>query len=147
LEVWDELDDAHDADSWVRGTAERALRHSSGAGLVDLIAKSISTRAIALPEASGLPAILLTPLLGERAIVAALAPRSAPTLLVGGSADPSWRRERAAGSQIEALEIDGADHALQIEGDPTASLDALREVVGVADAFLARLELPRASTA
>jgi hypothetical protein len=59
-------------------------------------------------------------------------------LLIGGTADRTWQ-EGAVGS-ADVLEIAGADHALQIDGDPLASLDALRLVVERVGAFLAALE-------
>jgi hypothetical protein len=142
LEVWDELEDDQDPGSWVRDRLEAALRQSSSAGGVCLFAKSISTRALLLPAAARLPGVWLTPLLNEQSIAAALDARSAPTLLVGGTADASWRRDQAASFSGEVLEIAGADHALQIDGNPSASLDALREVVDRVDGFLARIAPP-----
>jgi hypothetical protein len=37
------------------------------------------------------------------------------------------------------LELEGANHALQMEGDPLASIDALRRVVERMDVFVAAL--------
>jgi hypothetical protein len=38
------------------------------------------------------------------------------------------------------LELEGANHSLQIEGDPLGSVDALRVVTARIDEFLAGLE-------
>ena len=64
---------------------------------------------------------------------------SAPALLVGGTADESWDGELARRAGHEVLELEGANHALQIEADPLASIDALRRVVERMDAFVAAL--------
>jgi pimeloyl-ACP methyl ester carboxylesterase len=138
--------DREDADSWVRQRFEAALRWIASPALLCVVAKSISTRALLLPAAARLPGVWLTPLLTEPDLARAVAARVAPTLLVGGTADASWRGNAATLSSAEILEIPGADHALQINRDPSASLEALRQVVARLDAFLAAVETPMRPT-
>ncbi|HET7046546.1 MAG TPA: hypothetical protein VFI37_16995, partial [Gaiellaceae bacterium] len=83
--------------------------------------------------------IWLTPLLQLTDVTEALARATAPTLLVGGGADESWDGAVAERLPGERLVIDGADHALEIAGDPYASLDALRRVTARVDGFVAAL--------
>jgi hypothetical protein len=122
---------------WMRGQARRALEAASGAELVVVMGKSLGS--VAVPMVSG-PAVWLTPLLNEPEIVDALASATAPTLLVGSPADPTWGDGRVPdNSALEVLELDGLDHSLQVSGDPLASLDVLRDVTERVGAFLARL--------
>jgi len=55
-----------------------------------VIAKSLGT--MVLPDAAkrGLPGVWLTPILNDPRMAAALLQLSAPTLLIGGTADPLW---------------------------------------------------------
>jgi hypothetical protein len=76
-----------------------------------------------------LPAVWLTPLLIRPEVVAALAASTAPVLLVGSAADPTWANgELPGGDAIDVLEFEGLGHSLQVDGDPLASLDVLRQV-------------------
>jgi hypothetical protein len=51
---------------------------------------------------------------------------------MGGSADDFWRPDAIPSNPaLEVIELPGLDHALQLPGDPVASLDALRQVVEV----------------
>jgi hypothetical protein len=85
----------------------------------------------------GLPAVWLTPLLVRPDVVRALAAASAPALLVGSRADPTWEDgERPDNDALEIIELGGLDHSLQVEGNPLASLDVLREVTARIGAFL-----------
>ena len=86
----------------------------------------------------GLPGIWLTPLLHDAEIATGFEQLSAPAL--------SWVERRTsrgtaarAARGHEVLELEGANHALQIEADPLASIDALRRVVERMDAFVAAL--------
>lgn len=139
LEAWDELGDGDDPEAWVRDRLGASLQRVSAAETIVLVAKSISTYASALPGAAGLPGVWLTPLLSAPAIAAALEIPTAPALLVGGSADPSWDAAAAGRSRAEVLEIEGADHALQVKGDPLASIDALGRLAERVDGFVAAL--------
>jgi hypothetical protein len=89
-----------------------------------------------LPE---LPAIWVTPLLDHLGVVSGLKARKAPQLLVGGTADPSWRPQVARRINAEICELPGADHGLAVPGDALASVDALRRLVEAVTAFAAAL--------
>jgi hypothetical protein len=122
---------------WMRGQARQALDAAGAARDVLVVGKSLGS--VAATMVSG-PAVWLTPLLVQDEIVAALGSTAAPALLVGSPADPTW-----AGGQVpdnpalEVVELDGLDHALQVSGDPLASLDVLRDVTLHVDRFVARL--------
>ena len=52
-----------------------------------------------------------------------------PTLLVGGSDDPTWRRDGLPRErEINVLELPGADHALEVPGYPVTSLAGLGQM-------------------
>ena len=109
--VWDEfLDRTADPWEWSRSRAEAA---ATFAGDVDLvIGKSLSTRACVVAAEREWPAVWLTPILVDPETVAALRHRTAPALLVGGTADSMWDGAIARGLSDDVLELDGADHGL-----------------------------------
>jgi pimeloyl-ACP methyl ester carboxylesterase len=124
---------------WMRGRAGRALA-ATDAGTVVVIGKSLGSAAAALVAERGLAAVWLTPLLVRPDVSAALAAATAPCLLVGSKADETWSNgEQPGGDVVEVVEFDGLDHSLQVEGDPGASLDVLRQVTERIAAFLGRL--------
>jgi hypothetical protein len=126
--------------AWMRDRAGRAL-DAAEAETVAVIGKSLASAAAPLVAERGLPAVWLTPLLVRPEVVQGLAAASAPALLVGSPADPSWGGgETPSGDALEIVELDGLDHSLQVEGDPLASLDALREVTERIGNFLDRTE-------
>jgi hypothetical protein len=122
---------------WMRGQAERALEAASGADRVVVIGKSLGSVAATLVNG---PAVWLTPLLNQPEVAAAIGSATAPTLLVGSTADPTWAggapRENES---IEVLELEGLDHSLQVTADPTYSLAVLGDVTARVGAFLERL--------
>jgi hypothetical protein len=125
---------------WMRRRATSALEASSSADTLVVIGKSLGSVAAPLVAERGLPAVWLTPLLVRPEVVAALRAATAPALLVGSSADPTWADgEQPGGESVSVLEFDGLDHSLQVEGDPLASLDLLRQVTERIGEFLARL--------
>jgi hypothetical protein len=126
--------------AWMRDRAQRAL-DSANAGTVAVIGKSLGSAAAPLVAERGLAAVWLTPLLVRPDLARALAASSAPALLVGSTADPTWADgERPEGDAIEILELDGLDHSLQVDGDPLASLDVLRTVTERIGTFLATID-------
>jgi hypothetical protein len=136
LEVDERAPPDEDPIAWMRGQAERALAEAE-AELVVVIGKSLGSTAAPLVRG---PAIWLTPLLTEAAIVDALGEAEAPTLLVGSPGDPTWADGSVPDNpRLEILELPGLDHSLQVSGDPRASLDALGRVTERASAFLAGL--------
>jgi hypothetical protein len=121
---------------WMHDRAERAL-DAVDAGAVAVIGKSLGSAAAPLVAERGVPAVWLTPLLVRPEVATALAAASAPALLIGSTADPTWSNgEQPQGEAIEVLELEGLDHSLQVEGDPQASLDVLRTVTERIGAFL-----------
>jgi hypothetical protein len=139
LEVLDEPAPGADPFAWARDRALRALEHRPTA-LDVVIGKSLSSDVADIAADRGLPAIWLTPLLDRPNILAALARTARPTLLVGGTADPTWRPDALPDNvMLDRLQLDGLDHGLQLPGDPQASLNALRKVVRKVDRFLGAL--------
>jgi hypothetical protein len=137
VEVDERAPDGEEPFEWMRGQAGRALEAAAGAELVVVIGKSLGSAAAPLVDG---PAAWLTPLLNQPAIAAALATASAPTLLVGSPADPTWGEGTVPDNPaLDVLELPGLDHSLQVSRDPRASLDVLRTVTGRLDAFLAGL--------
>lgn len=140
LAVDDRFTRGDDALAWVVDRAAAALAHFAGAEPI-VVGKSISTLATGLVAERRLPAIWLTPLLDYEIVGHGLQQASAPVLLVGGTADPSWDGSLARGlAGAQVLELAGADHALESPGDPLASLDNLRQVVEEVRQFVGRLE-------
>jgi hypothetical protein len=128
--------------AWMRDRAERALR-AVDVRTVAVIGKSLGSAAAPLVAERELPAVWLTPLLVRPEVVAALAGSTAPGLLVGSTADPTWSDgEQPGGDTVEVLEFDGLDHSLQVDGDPLASLDILRVVTERIGAFLGSVAPP-----
>ena len=122
---------------WMRDRAGRAL-DLAGGGTVAVIGKSLGSAAAPLVAERGLAAVWLTPLLVRPGVAAAV---RAPALLVGSAADPTWANgEHSGGDSVEVLEFDGLDHSLQVEGDPLASLDVLRQVTERVRAFLESID-------
>jgi hypothetical protein len=114
---------------WMRERAASALEAVSSSATVAVIGKSLGSAAAPLVAERGLPAVWLTPLLVRPDVVSALSSSSAPALLVGSAADPTWSDgEQPGGGSVSVLEFEGLDHSLQVEGDPLASLDVLRQV-------------------
>ena len=136
LEVLDEPPAGEDPFAWVHDRAQRALDHQPSE-LDVVIGKSLSSDVAGLVADRGLPAVWLTPLLDRPGILAALARTTRPTLLVGGTADPTWLPDALPDNvMLDRLQLDGLDHGLQLPGDPQASLAALRKVVKKLDRFL-----------
>jgi hypothetical protein len=124
---------------WMRERAERAVEEASAEATV-VVGKSLASAAAPLASERGLPAIWLTPLLVRPEVVEALAAARAPTLAIGSPADPSWGNGTVPEADaLEIVELEGLDHSLQVEGDPLASIDVLRQVTDRIGAFLGAL--------
>jgi hypothetical protein len=73
--------------------------------------------------------IRLTPLLNEPSVIDGLARARRPALLVGGGEDATWRPGALPSERdIGLVELPGADHALEVPGDPVTSLAGLRQM-------------------
>jgi hypothetical protein len=123
--------------AWMRERAARAL-DATDAETVAVIGKSLASAAAPLVAERRLPAVWLTPLLNRAEVIEALETATAPALLVGSPADPTWGHGRVP-TAPEVLELEGLDHSLQVEGDPVASLHVLRAVTERVGKFLERL--------
>ena len=147
LEVWDEYRDQGEAPwRWVDERASAALAHVGQAPTL-LVTKSLTSHAVVIAAERDLPGIWLTPLLKVDRIVDGFRRLEKPALLVGGSADATWDGELARGLGKDVLELDGANHSLELEGDPQSSIDALRLVVERVDAFVAALDATKETRA
>jgi pimeloyl-ACP methyl ester carboxylesterase len=125
LEVLGEAGDHEDELGWERRCAESALEAARGARVL-VIGKSLASLLAGEISERDLPAVWLTPLLNQPSVIDGLARTRRPVLLVGGDSDPTWQPASvAAGRPIEALELPGADHSLQVPGDLVASIGAL----------------------
>lgn len=137
--AWDELSpDWADA----RRTYGEALRTAPVAdgGRHLVVAKSLGSFALPVAVDLGLPGVWLTPVLTGHAsepVRAAIAAGRAPALLVGGTADPLWDGGVATASGTEMLEVDGADHSLEV-GDWRVSHEILARVTGAVERFAAQ---------
>ena len=139
LEVLGEPGEHEDPLRWERWCAERALE-AAGAERLLVIGKSLASLLAGEISDRGLPAVWLTPLLHEPTVIDGLARTQRPTLLVGGSADPSWRPGALPGGpSFDVLELPDADHSLEVPGDPAVSLTGLGRMTEAVMRFVARL--------
>jgi len=73
--------------------------------------------------------VWLTPLLNEPSVIDGLARARRPALLVGGGEDPTWRPGAVPSERdIGLVELPGADHVLEVPGNPVTSLAGLRQM-------------------
>lgn len=121
---------------WVREQAEVALDAVPVAEL--LVGKSLGSLAAPVAARRGLPAVWLTPLLSNSTVVDALARSTAPTLLVGGTADVLWDSRMAHASGHQVWEVDDADHSMQ-SSDPVRSAEIVHRYTGRLSEFVAAL--------
>jgi hypothetical protein len=101
-----------------------------------LIGKSFGTYAAAVAADQGLPAIWLTPLLTDEPVVAALRRSTAPTLLIGGTADKVWDGTIARQLSPYVFEVLDADHGMYVPGPLAASATVLGRVATAIEEFL-----------
>lgn len=128
-ETWPDWVDTQVAAAVERERAETVL----------LVGKSLGSMAVTTAAARGLPAIWLTPLLHQPWLVQQLRCATAPTLLVGSTADSSWVPDVARELGHPFLELDGADHSLETDDDPVHSAELLTRITARMDAFVAAL--------
>jgi predicted alpha/beta-hydrolase family hydrolase len=135
---WDPPEDVSgdEINTWVRAEVEGALP-ATGRALV--VGKSLGTRAAPVVAERRLPAIWLTPLLGNRRLVEAIAANPAPQLLVGGAADHLWDKSVARtleGPTRTVLEVPDADHVMLVPGDSVRGVSVHVEVQRAIDDWL-----------
>ena len=104
-----------------------------------VVGKSFGSLVLPLAVKHGWPAIWLTPLLDIPELVDALKSVKSSSLLVGGTADDAWDGNVAKASGQQVLELPGADHSLEIPGDPLASVGLLKELVATMTLFVKSL--------
>lgn len=115
--AWDENRiEREGAASEVRRCAEAALNQARSGQPVLIVAKSLGTLALPWAVANRLPGVWLTPLLQDRAVVAAVEEARQVTLLVGGTNDPHWQPPTAVGPGVTLFELPDANHGLQQPG-------------------------------
>ena len=103
-----------------------------------VVAKSIGTLAMPLAVRLGLPGVWLTPVLtSEQApdVRETAADLDENHLLVGGTADPLWDGDLADGSEADVIEVENADHSLEVPDDRAENLAILDEVVSAIEDF------------
>lgn len=136
---WGPLDEVPpDPDRWVVARLREVV--PAGPGGCDLVvAKSLGTRAASYAAEQGWPAVWVTPLLRDEAVLAGIRANPAPQLLVCGGADPLHDPEVAAATTCEVLELAGLDHALSSTGDHRMAPATVDRVAAATRAFLAVL--------
>lgn len=136
-EVWWNPEDLT-SDETVKRRVETVLEGVASSTSV-VVGKSLGSLAMPSVVKRGLPAIWLTPLFNRPELVAASNNIVAKTLLVGGTADDSWNGNIARASGQQVLELPGADHCLEIPGNPLASVRLLKELVATMTLFVKSL--------
>ncbi|MFB4273741.1 MULTISPECIES: hypothetical protein [unclassified Nonomuraea] len=119
--------------SWVHGQVKPVVEPLPGPLL---IGKSLGSFGAAVAADRGLPAVWLTPLITRPACLDALRRATAPFLLIGGTADPSWDGAVARELTPYVLEIGGGDHGLMLPGPLHESTEALGRVTTAIESFL-----------
>lgn len=103
-----------------------------------VVAKSLGSLAMPLAVRLGLPGVWLTPVLtSEQApdVRETAAELDENHLLVGGTADPLWDGDLADSSEADVLEVENADHSLEVPDDRAENLAILEEVVSAIEDF------------
>jgi predicted alpha/beta-hydrolase family hydrolase len=139
LEVLGEPVDHADKLGWERECAERAIAETGPASVV-VIGKSLASLLAAEISDRNLPAVWLTPPLTEPSMIDALTRVRNPTLLLGGNADAMWKADAIPDNPaLQVVELPDVDHALQVAGDPVASLEALRQMTDALTGWLEQI--------
>jgi predicted alpha/beta-hydrolase family hydrolase len=125
--------------AWRAGIGQRPYTR------VALIGKSLGTlamgRLLTMEERPGnASAVWLTPMLSIERLREQIAQYGGPSLFVIGTDDPHYDPEvvRAMTEETsgEAVVVEGADHGMDIAGDPVASVRALERIVAAYDRFI-----------
>jgi hypothetical protein len=131
--------------AWFHQLRSYAVRHveplldEQTAPRIALVGKSMGSFAAAPAADRGLPGIWLTPALRDTELAPDLRRATAPFLLAGGTADRVWDSAVARSLGRPVFEAPGADHGLEIPGDPLASIDILRDLTTAMDDFVRRI--------
>ena len=128
--------------------AQRAGLAQRGYEDLRLIGKSLGTLAMGhlltteqIPTAAT-QAVWLTPLLRQESLREQVRRHAGRSLFAIGTADPhydpAYLEEMRAATGGEVVAVDGADHGLDVRGDAVASIQAVAQVIGALQDFLAR---------
>jgi hypothetical protein len=132
VQVWEDYDgDGSDRVEWARDHAEAAIAGAPNSTVRLLAGKSLTSLATGVAAHHRVPAVWLTPLLHDEACAEGLRRRTAPALLIGGTADPSWDGRLARELSDDVVELPEADHGL-------ARLEDLSHVAEAVGAFVDR---------
>ena len=135
-------------DRWLQTdtmAAWRAALEQRTYGRVVLIGKSLGTLAMghlltAPAPPSTVGAVWLTPLLSRERLRQQIRQYGGPSLFVIGTADPHFDpvvlEEMQVATIGEAVVVTGADHGMDLPGDPIASVRAIERVVEALGRFL-----------
>jgi hypothetical protein len=139
LEVLGEPVEHADKLGWERNCVERAIAEAGSARVV-VIGKSLASLLAAEISDRNLPGAWLTPPLTEPSMIDALSRVRNPTLLLGGTGDAMWKADAIPDNPaLQVVELPDVDHALQVAGDPVASLDALGQMTEALTGWLQRI--------
>jgi len=131
--------------AWVTVQVAAAIDETvaaAGATAPVVIAKSLGSLAAPLVADRGLAAVWFTPLLTDEPTVAALRRRTAPCLLVGGTADRFWDGQAARSITPHVVEVPAADHGMFVPGGLSASAAVLGQVMTAVERFLDHVVWP-----
>ncbi|MGH8792485.1 MAG: alpha/beta hydrolase [Stackebrandtia sp.] len=117
---------------WVREQVEPVLDDIEAVSPPLLVGKSLGTFAASLAAERGLPAVWHTPLITREPVAEAIRRATAPCLLIGGTADPSWDGKLARQLSSHVLEVEGANHGMFITDAPLAESAAVMGRVATA---------------
>jgi len=112
----------------VASAADVGLARFASAAHGMVMGKSLGSLAAPVVGRAGVRAIWFTPLMDRTAVASAIRSSSAPTMVVGGTADPSWQRPAERDGML-VVEIAGANHGLVVPGEWRHSLAQLEVMV------------------
>lgn len=133
---------------WFGTDALAAMRAVLGKGAyeqITMVGKSLGSLAVGhvstfLHHYGAMRGVLFTPLLKNPALVQQLIAFKGPLLLVVGTADsmhdPAALKEIQAAREVTVIEVEGADHSLEVKGEVLRSLDMLKMVMERVSQFL-----------
>lgn len=130
-----------DVHRWVADRAAAAVRKEPAQRWL-FAAKSMGTHIVHAEDLRADAYVLLTPLLVEPDAVAAirrLVSDGVPVLLVGGTGDQFWSGDGALETGAQVLQVPGADHALEVPGDPARTPQVRAEVARSVAGFVGSL--------
>ena len=126
-------DDPH---GFAARAVQQAFAESAPADIRLIVAKSFGTFAIPWAEQAQVPAIWLTPILTDDVIRRTLTGTKKPDLLIGGSDDTFWATGALSETAPTFVDIQDANHSLEVPNDWRASLAAQVQVFTAIERFL-----------